>query len=43
MTNGRAGKGTSASWHLMGGQENVLGAGLVVNKIFELRLSWHLV
>ena len=43
MTNERAEKGASASWQPKRSQGNVSGAGLDIDKIFELRLSWHLV
>ena len=42
MTNERAGKEASAVWQPMGSQENVLGVGLVIDKIFELKVSWLL-
>ena len=42
MTNERTEKGASVSQQPMGSQENVLGAGLDIDKIFELKLSWHL-
>ena len=43
MTNERAEKGASAAQQPMESQETWLGAGLDIDKISELRLSWHLV